>query len=120
MTIVTDSLQYAQLLAQTLVEQVRSACGFFVSAPLRETVDRLLEERRPIALDNSGEESESGSSSSRSNRSGSLCVEIWRGEPGAECGHVEDASSYFDRMWNKGKKKKRWILFLRPVSTEDI
>ena len=86
MTIVTDSLQYAQLLAQTLVDQVRSACGFFVSAPLRETVDRLLEERRPIALDNSGEDSESGSN--RSNRSGSLCVEIWRGEPGAECGHT--------------------------------
>jgi hypothetical protein len=127
MTIVTDSLQYAQLLAQILVEQVRSAFtratksnvhggdGVFVSAPLVETVDRHLEERRLIAFDGSKDASD------RILGSGSLCVEIWRGEPGMECGHVEEnASSYFDRMWIKGKKKKRWILFLQSVSLQDI
>lgn len=126
----TDSLQYAQLLAQILVEQVRAAFAratesdiivqeggsrVFVSAPLVDTVDRHLEERRVVALD------DGASASDRILRSGPLYVEIWRGEPGMECGHVEEnASSYFDRMWIKGKKKKRWILFLRPVSLQDM
>jgi len=40
-------------------------------------------------------------------------VDVWRGEPGVEAGHVVDASSYFDRMWDLGQKKRRWFIFVK-------
>ena len=128
MTIVTDSLQYAQLLAQSLAEQCalvlagtqRTINGkhqsesesraAFISSFVSETSSRMIQERRLIA---SGADSDEKPSNRKA-----LSIEIWRGEPGTECGHVcEDASSYFDRMWIKGKKKKRWFLFLQPLDT---
>lgn len=39
-------------------------------------------------------------------------VDVFVGRPGAECGHHEQASSYFDRLWNKGQKKKRFTIFV--------
>ena len=42
-------------------------------------------------------------------------VDVWRGEPGLEAGHVARASSYFDRMWDLGQKKRRWFLYVRKV-----
>jgi pentatricopeptide repeat protein len=38
---------------------------------------------------------------------------IWRGDPGDESGHIAMVSSYFDRMWSLGQKKRRWFLFLK-------
>jgi hypothetical protein len=29
------------------------------------------------------------------------------------------ASSYFDRMWTMGQKKRRWIIHVMKVSSED-
>ena len=40
-------------------------------------------------------------------------VRIYKGEPGEAAGHVADSSSYFDRMWSRGKKTARWFIFLR-------
>ena len=45
-----------------------------------------------------------------------VCVEVWRGNAGPEEGHtVTNASSYFDRLWDKGEKKKRWFLYLQKL-----
>jgi len=45
-------------------------------------------------------------------------VKVWVGQPGAECGHVKRASSFFDRMWTKGQKTKRFTLFLENQAQE--
>lgn len=42
-------------------------------------------------------------------------VDVWRGDPGPEAGHVVQASSYFDRMWDLGQKKRRWFIFVRKI-----
>jgi pentatricopeptide repeat protein len=43
-------------------------------------------------------------------------VDVWRGEPGLEAGHVTQASSYFDRMWDLGQKKRRWFIYVKKVA----
>lgn len=43
-------------------------------------------------------------------------VDVWRGEPGLEAGHVVDASSYFDRMWDLGQKKRRWFIYVKKIT----
>jgi hypothetical protein len=43
-------------------------------------------------------------------------VDVWRGEPGLEAGHVTQASSYFDRMWDLGQKKRRWFIYVKKVT----
>mmetsp|Transcript_38751 Transcript_38751/g.77175 ORF Transcript_38751/g.77175 Transcript_38751/m.77175 type:complete len:923 (-) Transcript_38751:50-2818(-) len=42
-------------------------------------------------------------------------VDLWRGEPGPEIGHVVQASSYFDRMWDLGQKKRRWFIYVKKA-----
>lgn len=45
-----------------------------------------------------------------------LRVQLWRAAaPGSEAGHVADSSSYFDRMWDLGAKKRRWFLLLEKM-----
>jgi pentatricopeptide repeat protein len=39
-------------------------------------------------------------------------IVIYRGDPNEECGHRVTVSSYFDRMWSLGQKKRRWFLYL--------
>lgn len=51
-----------------------------------------------------------GNSSPRSH-----VIEIWRGDPSVAEGHTASASSYFDRMWELGQKKRRWFMYLRKV-----
>jgi pentatricopeptide repeat protein len=45
-------------------------------------------------------------------------VDLWRGEAGPEVGHVTTASSYFDRMWDLGQKKRRWFIYVKKVVLE--
>ena len=40
-------------------------------------------------------------------------VTLWRGELPEESGIKTEASSYFDRLWNKGQKTRRWFLMVR-------
>jgi pentatricopeptide repeat protein len=49
--------------------------------------------------------------------SNSQVLQIWRAErPGPEAGHVcVNASSYFDRMWSRGQKKRRWFIYLKKL-----
>jgi tRNA (guanine-N7-)-methyltransferase len=43
-------------------------------------------------------------------------ITVWRGDLPDESGVAIDASSYFDRMWTRGNKKRRWFMFLRKIS----
>ena len=45
-------------------------------------------------------------------------VEVHVGQPGKEVGHQEKASSFFDRMWTKGQKKRRYTLHLQAASLD--
>lgn len=42
-------------------------------------------------------------------------IELWRGTPGPEAGHVVNSSSYFDRLWENGNKTDRWFLYLKKL-----
>jgi len=131
-TIVTDSQQYAQLLAQILVDMAESThrksaleqgdgeaqVAVFVSAemPSDSHSRRQLEQRFTLPTGGSNSNSNSNMRGNNNSNSSSSSIDIWRGEPGEVGGHVaQGASSYFDRMWLKGNKSKRWFLFLKPV-----
>lgn len=98
-SIVTDSLPYGKLLIEIVASLPTDDHSF-------ESVDAGDEE----------EDDDVGSAEkvefARKNAAGtSIC--LWRGEPGVACGHSTIASSYFDRLWKTGNKKRRWYLYLR-------
>lgn len=114
-TIVTDNQPYAKLLADSLAEMAQKAVKCinpaervgFVSKRLGSDPTRSLQESIRIA-DNGPTALEASSPQ--------LSIEVWRGDPGVEAGHIAaDASSYFDRMWDLGQKKRRWFLFLKKI-----
>jgi len=87
-TIVTDSLPYALALAASVSKQ-----RDFTSAHLIRGRSHDQEVHEEVK--------------------GFVCtVVVYVGQPGSECGHNQRASSFFDRMWTKGQKKKRYTLFL--------
>lgn len=110
LTLLTDNLLYAQNLAQSLVELAQHSSA--KKALLVDAVADVIkgesdsdgawkvQEQLPVVVRKEGEEIKRS-------------ITIWRGEPGRAAGHVADASSYFDRMWSMGQKKRRWFLFLR-------
>jgi len=43
-------------------------------------------------------------------------IQLWRGQPNEDIGHHETSTaSYFDKMWDRGKKKKRYYLYLKKM-----
>ena len=85
LTIVTDNVKYAVMLANILNSE---SVQLFRSKVMSETSQRTIHSRVGV-------------------------VTIWCGAPGIKGGHlIADASSYFDRLWDNGKKKKRWFLCL--------
>lgn len=108
-TLLTDNLSYAQNLAQSLVELAENSGtkkALLLDAMDATTGEALndglwkIQETFPMRLKKDGEDV-------------SQEITVWRGEPGKHAGHVTTASSYFDRMWAMGQKKRRWFLFLR-------
>lgn len=43
-------------------------------------------------------------------------VNIYRGDPDHLVGHTSSTSSYFDRLWSHGQKKRRWFIYLQKVA----
>lgn len=43
-------------------------------------------------------------------------INVYVGKPGTECGHVIDASSYFDRLWKRGKIVDRYFILLKKTT----
>ena len=39
-------------------------------------------------------------------------ISLWRGDLPEETGVTAEASSYFDRLWTRGQKVRRWFLFV--------
>ena len=44
-------------------------------------------------------------------------VTIYGGYPGSDGGHVVEASSYFDRFWDKGQKSRRYFLIVKKCTS---
>lgn len=42
-------------------------------------------------------------------------ITVWDGAPGSVCGHSVQAASYFDRLWEHGKRVRRGYIFVRAV-----
>jgi len=88
---------------------------------------RRVDERFPLLVSSSSSSSSPSSSSSSSSSSSAAVTNkkarvgscdkrnilLYRGEAGVDAGHSIEASSYFDRMWEKGSKKRRWFLFVK-------
>jgi hypothetical protein len=47
--------------------------------------------------------------------SGALNLELWRGESEESGPGGRVSSSYFDRLWARGQKKRRWFIVLRKL-----
>jgi pentatricopeptide repeat protein len=123
LTILSDNLLYVQLLAnnilllnneiiskkrndkkkqQQLPNSEENDC-IFVSPSFPEVENvRKTQEILPILSLTTSKQSPS--------------IIIYRGDPGQECGHQVSVSSYFDRMWSLGQKKRRWFLHLEKTS----
>lgn len=98
-TIVTDNKQYAYLLLSEL--HGKHSDLFYSKSILDENSDDSL------FLENSVGGTVSINSSNQS-ESGFILL---RGEPDSRVGHVVCASSYFNRLWERGKLTRRWILY---------
>lgn len=90
MTVLTDNLTYAVALATTLAASSR-----YCDAPYEEEEGVSVQQ----AMGCSGPKAEA-------------VVTVYRGLPGPACGHQVASSSYFDRLWAHGMKKRRWFLFV--------
>jgi hypothetical protein len=112
-TILTDNLLYAQSISQTIL-QINAAPKNTVpykllSVKLTES-DSLNRHLQECVVDSKKETTGAGGGK----------VLIWRGEPGVDAGHVASTSSYFDRMWAFGQKKRRWFLYLKKRAKVDV
>jgi tRNA G46 methylase TrmB len=112
LTVVTDSLPYGQLLLDTLaaVEYSSDTRGEkslhgFKSVRIHGASGDDMD------VDASLEFVEYSVSSVHSKK-----LTLWRGEPGPICGHAVVASSYFDRLWDRGNKKRRWFIYVKKAS----
>lgn len=104
-TIVTDNLPYATTLLESLriilSKYIASESNWgFVSKMLAKDSDEADKRTLQVAeqLETEGR---------------MLKLELWRGEAGRETGHIVNSSSYFDRMWNNGEKKRRYFICLQ-------
>lgn len=119
LTILSDNLLYIQLLANNLLQIAEQtvtmarkqrrggqrefdAFVMMSSEQLEEMENvRKVQEILPIV-----------SLATSSGTSTQPSIIIYRGDPSDECGHHVNVSSYFDRMWTLGQKKRRWFLHL--------
>ena len=46
---------------------------------------------------------------------GLLRLELWRGDSEDSGAGAPASSSYFDRLWERGRKKRRWFMVLRKI-----
>ena len=91
LTILTDNLWYAKLLVQVIAETTAES-GLRSLSP-----DKCADHQVEFSI---GE------------------VHLFRGLPGPAHGHVAESSSYFDRLWKKGKMDERYFLVLKKRKHE--
>lgn len=124
-TILTDNLSYAQSLALTVatINKMKLARRNDATHELLYSVEmeesemerRVLQETVPfIEIEGSNDKKKKSS-----NIDFKRNVVIWRGDPGDDAGHIALVSSYFDRMWSLGHKKRRWFIFLRKKTIDN-
>lgn len=109
-SIVTDSLPYAKLLTELVSDLPVQEGSYFESVDAGDDSDE--DDDKDLGHGVSVEKVEMRRKNAKDGP-----VVLWRGEPGPSCGHSIIASSYFDRMWDKGNKKRRWFLYLRKKSS---
>ena len=91
LTILTDNLWYAKLLVRVIADTAAES-GLRSLSP-----DKCAEHPVEFSIDE---------------------VHLFRGVPGSAHGHVAESSSYFDRLWKKGKMDERYFLVLKKRKHE--
>ena len=129
-TIVTDNQAYAKALAASIANMPVQRCGTSTATSVAYTAvlaGGVERKSLPADWEHTLDESHTVSALAPPSNgkieitlveedvSVGRSVDVWRGEPGLEAGHVARASSYFDRMWDLGQKKRRWFLYVRKV-----
>ena len=142
-TVVTDNQAYGESLcgvvARANAEAARAARGgrrslrlLLSPAPSTSTTNgssggggggSMVQCRVPLELGLGAAEAQAlaaAAAAAKPRRCSAADIVLVRGEAGAAAGHVAGpgASSYFDRMWTKGQKTRRWFLLLACVDVE--
>ena len=105
-TIITDSLPYAKLLAEILSDIPPVGNHLFRSVLSDEEDGDMetlkMEYRTAVTLPPTISKEKKGVPST---------IVVYRGDPDEQFGSIDTgASSYFDRLWDKGNKKRRFFL----------
>lgn len=116
MTILTDNLLYGQCLLAGLLaiatEQQQQQGG----GGRMMFVDAVPSATEAEANNHNWKIQQQETSLPSSLPVGLSSLTMWRGEPGPVAGHHAPASSYFDRMWSLGQKKRRWFIFVKKIT----
>ena len=109
-TIVSDNLLYIKSICLQLSQLKHKL--FYSKNTKNIDSNRILEETYEFNHNNENENNESENNESN-NR-----IELWRGNPDMDVGHIVSSSSYFDRLWDNGQKSKRWLVYLMKTTQQ--
>lgn len=97
-TLLTDNVWYGKLLLRTLaglsVSHPHLEASFCNALPASSASSEGGEEKTEVELQLSG-------------------LTLYKGKPGPASGHLVQASSYFDRLWRRGRQPDRYFISLR-------
>ena len=106
LAIVSDNLSYMRSLGREL----ECSCDdLFENGSIADPIDLIQEPRISFS------DGEKATNDGPRNGQGNTCsmdIYIWRGDLPLESGVTTEASSYFNRLWERGHKRRRWILYV--------
>jgi pentatricopeptide repeat protein len=132
-TVVTDNLWYGQMLMKDLAERsaLRDLAGSDSSVRLRSMSPAAVSSlgwagQWEVCTSSSDIDAGAGVHEDADSPLPSVPdrkiqseVVLYVGKPGPECGHMTDASSYFDRLWKRGNLDERYFIVLRKCAFDD-
>lgn len=114
LTIVTDSQAYGESLCKSIGKINAGQTSLFLCPILHDESGQRSVQSREVFCSTPSEALTAAARSLRPRCSATEII-LMRGDAGRDCGHSIEASSYFNRMWDKGQKTRRWFLFLQKI-----
>ena len=114
LAIVSDNLSYMRSLGRELKSSFHD---LFNNGPIADRTDLIQE---PSMCVSNGVKAENEGLREAHGNTCSMDIHIWRGNLPLESGITTEASSYFNRLWERGHKRRRWFLFVVKNPTLDL